>query len=279
MKKLSLSLLLSAATIGSALATVIPARRGVPTNTNSVPTVPPVAQNTEIKTVELVTEGPLVTYTPTEVKTTEPTTAPIVPIDTNAPAEVAVVPVKETTQMAEPVTTAPMVVEETPGLVTAPPTTTLAPVIVSAATAVAPVVEQPEPITVKPANNVQGAAVVTDDKVDFTKPTKFTEPDKEAKTPEELEKAFQKGFDKIKNRADKAIDEFRAKLMADYPTPEARVRALRKKQETLIRRYNESLRKLAEKHKIAGAAHDVTATTNFAEFFDKKIQDAIAKLR
>ena len=276
MKKLSLSLLLSAATIGSAFATVIPARRGVPTNANTVKTIPPVIPTTEIKTVELVTEGPQVTYTPTEmttteIKTTEPTTAPIVPVDTNAPVEVAIAPVKETTPMAKPTTTAPMVVEEAPGLVTAPPTVPLmAPVIASAATVV-PVVEQPEPITVKPANNIQGAAVITDDKV----PAK----EAKAKTPEELEKAFQKGFDKIKDRADKAIDDFRAKLMADYPTPEDRVKALQEKKETLIKRYNESLRKLAEKHKLAGASHDETASANFAEFFDKKIQDAIAKLR
>lgn len=71
MKNISLSLLLSVVVISSVFATVTPARRGVPTdaNTNVVTPVTAVA-----KPSDLTTEGPLLTYTPSEqVVAVEPT--------------------------------------------------------------------------------------------------------------------------------------------------------------------------------------------------------------
>jgi len=64
MKKLLLSLLLSAVAVSSAFSATIPERRGVPTNANIQPQSMPI--NTG-DTTGLATEGPLVKFTPMEL--------------------------------------------------------------------------------------------------------------------------------------------------------------------------------------------------------------------
>lgn len=288
MKKLSLSLLLSAAAASSALATIIPERRGVPTKNANV-TMQPISVTTEEKVgKDLIVEGPLLTFEPSEPAVKEPKTPAVQPeIKTveKTPSVAVEVPVieKTTTQ----------IVKEAPVTAIPPVTTTVITPETKPAVVADIVGKVPVNIDVPPAPPAPTAPAATGapGAVFLTKPVQtsplaiepVSEPEvikpKKTKSPEEHEKAFQKGFEKIKERAQKRVEDIRAKLMTQYDDPQKRAEVLRKKEDNLIKRYNKSIEILSRKHTVAGVTPKDDVKTKFSEFFNEKIQEAIAKLR